>query len=178
MTKRSPALPVLALLLVSCGYRPLYGGPSPRALHVHLSRANVADAVVATEVERGVREALSREGALLAGEGYPRLDIEVLRIDETSEGEAATPFLTPQARGTRLGVLARAYVEAREGAPSEADTGDMRASELVTSPVGDPKAELFGREDTLRAVARRLGQKLVARALGHPAASEIEAADP
>ena len=90
---------------------------------------------------------------------------------------AATPFITPQARATRLGVLARAYVEAREGAALDSDTGDMRASALVTSP-GDPKAELFGREDTLRAVARRLGQKLAARALGHPIASEIEAADP
>ena len=123
-------------------------------------------------------QALAREGALLAGDGYPRLEIEVLRIDETSEGVAATPFITPQARGTRLGVLARGYVEAREGAPPGADTGDMRASALVTSPLGDPKAELFGREDTLRAVARRLGQKLAARALGHPAPSEIEAADP
>jgi len=145
---------------------------------VHLSRVAVADTVVATEVERGARETLAREGALLAGDGYPRLDIEVLRIDETSEGVAATPFLTPQARGTRLGVLARAYVEAREGAAAEADTGDMRASDLVTSPLGDPKAELFGREDTLRAVARRLGQKLAGRALGHPVPSEIEAADP
>ena len=173
------ALPVFFLgVLASCGYHPLYGGAPPRGLHVHLSRVNVADTVVATEVERGVREALSREGALLPGDGYPRLDIEVLRIDETSEGVATTPFITPQARGTRLGVLARAYVEVREGAAAETDTGDMRASDLVTSPLSDPKGELFGREDTLRAVARRLGQKLAARALGHPTATEIEAADP
>ncbi|HEX7604570.1 MAG TPA: hypothetical protein VF316_23290 [Polyangiaceae bacterium] len=175
--KRSLHL-LLVGLLASCGYRPLYGGAPPRALHVHLSRVAVADTVVATEVERGAREALAREGALLAGDGYPRLEIEVLRIDETSEGVATTPFITPQARGTRLGVLARAYVQAREGAPAEADTGDMRTSDLVTSPLGDPKAELFGREDTLRAVARRLGQKLAGRAMGHPVPSEIEAADP
>lgn len=175
--RRSLAVGLLGLL-VSCGYHPLYGGAPPRGLHVHLARAAVANAVVAAEVERGAREVLAREGALLSGEGYPRLEIEVLRIDETSEGVAATPFITPQARGTRLGVLGRAYVEAREGEAAEADTGDMRASDLVTSPLGDPKAELFGREDTLRAVGRRLGQKLAARALGHPAASEIEAADP
>ncbi|MEO7112192.1 MAG: hypothetical protein ABI183_17235, partial [Polyangiaceae bacterium] len=58
----------------------------------------------------------------------------------------------------------------------EADTGDVRAFDLVSSP--NPQegplssAEALGHDDALRATARRVGQRLALRVLGHPAASD------
>lgn len=169
-------LAVLALALTACGYRSVYATPTEK-LHVHLAKVVIADAAAATEVENGAREYLQREGALASGDGYPRLELDVLRVDETSEGIAATAEGTPRARASRLGVLGRGTVVPREGAPATVDTGDVRASDLAAVP-SDPGTELTGRADALRAIARRLGQKLAARALGHVEASEIEAQDP
>jgi hypothetical protein len=154
----------------------VYATPTEK-LHVHLDKVTIADAAVASEVLSGAREYLSREGALASGDGYPMLDIDVLRIDETSEGIAATPANTPLARASRLGVLGRAIVVPRTGAAATVDTGDMRASDLVTVP-SDPAPELTGRADALRAIARKLGHALAARALGHPEPTEIEPQDP
>src|ERR1700685_2659326 len=74
--------------ILSCGYQSVYAAGSPGRLHVKVVRSLVADAVAADEVASGVREELARAGALEAGEGYPRVEIEVLRADETSEGIA------------------------------------------------------------------------------------------
>ncbi|HEY8086996.1 MAG TPA: hypothetical protein VIF09_04105, partial [Polyangiaceae bacterium] len=74
------------LFTLSCGYHAAYGAGG--RLHVHVVRSMVPDAVAADEVASGVREELAREGALEAGDGYPRVEIEVLREDEQSEGVA------------------------------------------------------------------------------------------
>jgi hypothetical protein len=164
------------LVLAACGYHSVYAVPAEK-LHVRLGRVAIADAAAATEVVSGAREYLAREGALAPGDGYPALEVDVLRIDETSEGIAATTEGTPRARATRLGVLGRATVVTARDGEATTDTGDVRAAELVTVP-SDPAAELTGRGDAVRAVARRLGQKLAARALGHPEPTGIEAQDP
>jgi hypothetical protein len=136
----------------------------------------VPDAVAADEVASGVREELARAGALEAGEGYPRVEIEVLRGDETSEGVAAGSS-GPLARGTGVAVVARAWVASAENAPPQADTGDMRAEESIAvdeaaAGGADPRASFFHHADASRAAARRLGRKLAARLLGQPSASE------
>ncbi|MEO6572310.1 MAG: hypothetical protein ABIP89_00630, partial [Polyangiaceae bacterium] len=82
----------MALLLgglSACGYRPLYSGAEAPRLHVTLARSVIADAIASDEVVSGVRATLAREGALAAGSGYPRVEVEVLRADERSEGVAA-----------------------------------------------------------------------------------------
>ena len=142
-----------------------------------LVRSLLPDAVAADEVASGVREELARAGALEAGEGYPRVEIEVLRGEETSEGVSAGAS-GPVARGTGVAVVARAWVVSSADAPLQADTGDMRAEEsiAVDEVAGfggpDPRASTFHHADAARAAARRLGRKLGARVLGHPAASE------
>ncbi len=172
--RRAAAL--VFLVLSACGYRSVYATPAAK-LHVKLGRVAIADAAAASEVVSGAREYLAREGALASGDGFPALEVDVLRVDETSEGISATAANEPRARATRLGVLGRATVVPRDGGDATTDTGDVRASELVAVPL-DPAAELSGRSDAVRAIARKLGQKLAARALGHPEAGEIEAQDP
>jgi hypothetical protein len=177
--------------LLSCGYRPLYGtteaGDAIRLGVIGVSPL-VADAAVVAEIEAGVRQALARAGALRSGKGYPRVVVEVVRMDETSEGVAAVPGGTvpsqmgglplsvggpsaPLARGTRLGVLARAWVERSPEGPRERETGDMRATD-VRGAEPDARLEALRQDDAARAAARRLGERLARRILGEPETSD------
>jgi hypothetical protein len=157
---------------LACGYQPLYANSQGmEAYHVHLSKNQTASAVVAEEVVRGVRDALAKEGALAAGDGFPRIEVEVLRADETSEGIVQAQEIQgtePRARATDLAVVARAAITRRAGGASELDTGDMRAEDLTGAPLDDPNREAWAREDALRAAARRLGGRIALRILGHP----------
>jgi hypothetical protein len=136
---------------------------------------------------------------LEAGDGWPRVEVEVLRADEASEGIAAGAS-GPVARGLDVALVARAWIAASPGAEPESDTGDMRAEETIAvdtgnatgapvssspgAPVGPapgggvlpgapaPTASTFHYADALRAAARRLGHELTRRVLGLPAVTE------
>src|ERR1700689_4771834 len=173
--RASRLVPLTALALSACGYQPVYSS-SPSRLHVKLVRSLVADAVASDEVASGVREELARAGALVPGDAYPRVEIEVLRADESSEGIAAVAG-QPVARGTDVAIVARAWIARGPDASPEADTGDMRAEESIGvdetgAGTPDPRASGFHHADALRAAARRVGHSLGARVLGLPAASE------
>jgi len=168
---------VLALALVaSCGYRPLYGGErgDERFCVVGVSPL-VADSAVVAEVEAGVRSGLAMGGGLRAGAGYPRVVVEVLRVDAASEGIRAVPVpgapSSPLARGTRVGVLARAWLERVPGGPEERDTGDLRAADVMQVEP-DARLEALRLDDASRASARRLGERLARRVLGEPDAPD------
>jgi hypothetical protein len=179
----------LSLTLAACGYHAVYGGDTER-LHVVLVRSLVPDAIASDEVVSGVREELAREGALAAGEGYPRVEVEVLRADEASDGVAAasaalggsassTSEPGPRARGTEVGLVARACLIRTHGGPCERDTGDVRAldlaaSELVPGSTGlpSPRADAFHHRDVLRDVGKRLGERLAKHILGDPTATD------
>jgi len=181
---------VLAGLLVgSCGYRPLYGGAQgDERLSVAGITPLIADASVVAEVEAGVRAGLARAALLRGGGGYPRVVVEVLRLDTQSEGIAAVPGgvrppeggavplaaaepLRPLARGTRVGVVARAWLERSEGGPKERQTGDLRAVDVMQVE-SDARLEALRLDDTSRAAARRLGERLARRVLGEPEAPD------
>jgi hypothetical protein len=175
-----------AAWLWGCGYHAVRGGADAHGLHVVLARSLVADAIASDEVVSGAREELVREGVLASGDGYPRVEIEVLRADESSEGVASEASVSatlgsgaggaPRARATLVGFSARAWLVPALGAAPERDTGDVRAMDLVATDAlatgGAPRTDLFQHEDALRAVARRLGARLAARVLGHPVASD------
>jgi hypothetical protein len=180
---------VTAVSTSACGYRPVYGTGTPSRLHVKLVRTLIADAVASDEVTAGLREELARAGALEGGEGFPRVEVEVLRADEASEGIASSATRAagavgapaasawPRARATDLGITARAWIVRAEGAPPESDTGDLRAEEtlgvdVANTGAADPRASAFHDADALRAAARRLGRKLAFRITGEPAASD------
>ncbi len=169
------------LALTGCGYRPLYGGDSAVSrLHVTLVRTVVADAIASDEVLSGVRATLAREGALASGSGYPRVEVEVLRADEKSDGVAAVGGVTgvPRARASEVGVIARAWLIRFEGGRREADTGDVRAFDAVTTRGSEQLgAEGLRHDDALRAVARRVGERLGMRVLGHPVARDESMGD-
>jgi hypothetical protein len=155
----------LASLVAACGYQAQYAAGPQGKLRVAVVRSLVPDAVAADEVAAGVREELVRAGALEAGEGYPRVEIEVLRADEASEGIVAGPS-GPLSRATDIGIVARAWIAPAAGS-RVLDTGDLRDDETIAV---DPTAigSEFHSTDALRAAARRLGHKLGAKLLGLP----------
>jgi hypothetical protein len=166
-------LVVLATLaLAACGYAPVHGGAAAEHLHVHLVESKVPDAVASDEVVAGAREELARMGTLAPGQGYPRLEIEVLRADEASEGIAAVPDaegrLAPQSRASRVGLVARAWVLRAPGAQPERDTGDVRVFETVAVAL-DARAATFRHSDALRVAGRRVGRRLATQIVGLPA---------
>jgi hypothetical protein len=166
---------LLLLALAACGYHALYAEPEGERLHVALARSLVAEAAAADEVLSGAREQLAKEGALASGDGYPRLEIEVLRADESSEGVSALGG-APLARGTEVGLVARAWIVRAKDAPPERDTGDVHAMDVVALDTQkgqlDPRADALHHSDALRAVARRVGRRLALRVLGFPVPSD------
>jgi hypothetical protein len=166
---------LLSVALASCGYQPVHAGAAAEQLAVVLSESKVPDAVASDEVLAGVREELARTGALAAGAAYPRCEVEILRIDEAAEGIAASAGqggrLVPEARATRVGLVARAWVLKAPGAERERDTGDVRAFETV-SVAADARGAAFRHSDALRAAGRRLGRRLASRIMGLPSANE------
>ncbi len=179
---------LLALGLGGCGYHAVHGsgpdGAGSERLHVVLVHARVADAITSDEVASGVRTTLAKEGALASGAGYPRVEIEVLRADESSEGIVAVGGAhgAPRARASEVGIVARAWIVRTEGGAQERDTGDVRALDVVATPArgetgGELATESFRHDDALRAVARRVGQRLALRILGHPIARDEPSAE-
>jgi hypothetical protein len=118
----------------------------------------------------GARSELSRRGALESGSGYPRVVIEVLRVDEQALGIAVPPPGArehPLARGTSIAVVGRALLIEGPAAPPARDSGDLRRVERFdASP--DRLTEAANREQAVRSAARRLGRALARRVLGDP----------
>jgi hypothetical protein len=174
---RSVAVAWSVVAALSCGYRPVDGGAGGGGrLHVKLVRSLVADAVASDEVALGVREELAKYQALEGGDGYPRVEVEVLKDDESAEGLAAgaSGAIAPVARGTTISLVARGWVVAEAGASPERDTGDLHAEELIAvderAGALDPRASVFHEADALRSAARRLGRLIARRVMGMPAA--------
>jgi len=114
----------------------------------------------------GARQELSRAGVLQPGDEYPRFVVQVLRIDEESSGIMA-PDDVPRARGSAVGVVARAWVEDQPGSERTRDSGDLRRIEWVSSGA-TPGDDALRHSSALRVAGRRLGQSLARRVLGEP----------
>lgn len=146
----------------------MHGGARD-ALHVVLHTSNVPDAVATDDVLAGMREELARADSLAPGTGYPRCEVEVLRMDEASEGIAAVPDFSgaplPQSRATRVGLVARAWLVRSAGGTRERDTGDVRVFDTVNVAT-DARTSMLRSTDALRAAARKLGKRLARRILG------------
>ncbi len=161
------------LLLIGCGYQPAYEArPVAERLSVAPADPKAPRSGVVHAALAGARSELSRAGQLGSGTDYPRMVVEVLRIDEQSSGIAAPPpapgqARTPLARGSAVGVLGRAWVEQEPGGPPRRDTGDMRR---VESYGGGPDGVLEStrHDEAVRAAARQLGRALARRILGEP----------
>jgi hypothetical protein len=167
---RSVLRAVLVLAAPSaCGYHSALDRPPERRLAVVAAPFATPHAEAVQEVLNGVREELARAEAL-GSSGFPRVVVEVVRVDELPAGIQAPGGETPLGRGASLGVTARAWVEEREGSPAGLDTGDIRRVETVGQGA-DSVASGLAAIDAIRASARRVGRALALRILRMPEAS-------
>lgn len=161
-----------ALWATGCGYSAVAGAPGGDNLSVHAAPSRAADGAVQAALVSGARAELGREGALGSADGYPRLVVEVLRVDDQGVGLIAEPDVNapggrrPVARGVVVAVVARAWVEPSPG-QREWETGDVRRT-ARRSPGAGSGAEEVGHQDALRRAAREAGRALARRALGQP----------
>lgn len=155
------------VLLSACGYRPLRSGlrgaPRIRVVTASAVVAGNAHASLAEEVATGARGELARFGALASDDATDWLRIEVVRLDELSEGVAVLES-KPHARGVRLRLLARGVIEGASGAR---ETPDVEATELVAAS-GDALGWDAARGAAARGLARRAGALVAREVLGIP----------
>jgi hypothetical protein len=159
-------------LLTSCGYRALYATAPAERWAVVPGEQRVPEQLAVEGVLQGVSTELSAAGALKSS-GYPRAIVEVVRVDEQTAGissASARPKNVPLARGSSIGVAARAWIQSAPGAPAARDSGDMRRVEQYAND-SVPTEEAATREDAIRAAARQVGQALARRLLGLPEAA-------
>jgi hypothetical protein len=157
------------LLLTSCGYQPVYSsGGAARRYEVITGRSATASFEAVQEVAAGVRSELGAAEAL--GSGFPRVVVEVLRVDERSTGVRLVEG-TPLARGSEIVVTGRAQVLPSADAAPSVDTGDMsRAAPFAAGATPGGDAEL--RTRAVRDAARSLGRALGRAVLGLPEPAE------
>jgi hypothetical protein len=175
MSTRRGALAALLLLAAGCGYRLVHAAPDPLGpFAVASGPIHVPDAALAAAVAEGARAELSRAGDLAPG-GVARapaeIEVELLRVDETSEGVALGAPDLPLSRAVRVTAIGRARLRRRGSAAPERDTGDVRAGEAVAR-ASSAAPGMVARDDAGRAAARRLGEILVRRLLGFPEPGE------
>ncbi|MBN1607530.1 MAG: hypothetical protein JW940_12915 [Polyangiaceae bacterium] len=170
-------LVLLGAMLVTagfaCGYQPAYGGTRPEGrLSVAAAPPKVAHAEVVAAAIAGARDELSRAGVLSPGNDYPRLIVEVVRVDEWPRGISAMPTgvdqrVIPLGRATTVAVVGRAWVVEGEGRAPIRDTGDVRRSDTyATEPATTADALQFSAAAS--SAGRKLGRALARRVLGEP----------
>lgn len=119
---------------------------------------------------QGLRGELARAGVLRGGTGYPRVMVELVRVDERAtlvalERDETGGLLSPQGQGSLVGVTARAWVLPAPGAPPRSDTGDVRRTAgFAFHP--EPGRDTVVRESALQSAGRATGRALGRRILG------------
>ena len=168
--RRLGALAGLALSVLSgCGYQPVYGSSARARYEVVAGPYGTSSFEAVQAAVTGVRSELGAAQAL--GNGFPRVVVEVLRVDERSTGVRSTGNDVPLARGSEIVVVGRAQVlEKPDGAPS-IDTGDFSRSASFASGT-TPSADAAARSRAVRDAARSLGKALGRAVLGLPEPSE------
>ncbi len=153
-------------LCTSCGYRSLNGSHDAPESRLAISAAplRVSEPFALEAALAGARSELGRAGALKSS-GYPRLVVELVRVDEVSAGVQAIGG-QPLAGGTRIAVVARGWVEPASGAPPERDTGDLTRVEGMATTTAAEDAQR--RVAAVRGAAREAGRAIGRRVLGEP----------
>ena len=167
-------LGLATLVLPACGYRPIAGyersGAEGPRLHVVFGPRTVPAARAHDALVGAVSSRLAEARELAGGTGYPRLEVELVRIDETAEGLASAGDV-PLSRGLRITVVGRARVLRGPNEAAAFDTGDVSAHVTLSSSGPAPQA-LVLREEATMGAARLLGRRLAERALGLPSPSD------
>ncbi len=152
-----------------CGYQPVHAGTAPAGrLSVVAAPALAPDAEAQHAALAGARSELGREGVLGSPTGYPRLVVELVRVDAEAAGIAEQGG-RPAGRGATVAVVVRGWVEDAAGAAPSRVTGDLRRA--VTSPEGSGATQGAGlRREAARRAGEAAGRAVARHVLGIPTA--------
>jgi hypothetical protein len=154
------------VLLTACGYRPLYGQPASERLSVQVGQVLIPEMSAVQAAASGARSELAAAGALASGAQFPRLVLDVLRVDELSRGIHVQAG-QPRAAGMSIGLTVRGRVFQAENQEPRTDSGDVRRSVQLTGD-SDPRADSAARDIALRSAAEHAGRAVARLALGIP----------
>jgi hypothetical protein len=155
-----------AVLASACGYRSVYAQPASQRLSVQLGQILIPEPLAAQSAASGARAELAAAGLLGHGAEFPRLVIDVVRVDEVSRAihvEAGHPV----AGGMSIAVVIRARIFAADGQEPTLDTGDVRRAVQETGDP-DPHIDSAAYDVALRSAAERAGRAAARAALGIP----------
>ena len=162
---------MLTLLAVcGCGYQPVYGRQSSQPITVVVGQVVVPEPIAVQAALSAARSALATAGLLMQGATFPRLVIDVLRVDEGSRGVHVVAG-QPRAGAMSVAVTVRARMVGAEGLEAGWDSGDVRRAVQMTGNV-DPAADSANYDLALRSAAERAGTAVTRAALGIPEASD------
>jgi hypothetical protein len=155
-----------AAFVSGCGYRAILAPSARQQLSVQAGQALVPEAAAVQAALSGARVELAAAGQLGRDGEFPRLLVDVLRVDETSRGTHVQGS-QPVAAGMSIAVVVRARIFPGANAEPALDTGDLRRA-VQLSGNADPRADSAAYDDALRAAAERAGRAAARAALGLP----------
>lgn len=154
---------------LGCGYRPV--APPEEGLSVVAAPPRVASLAAVEAALEGSRDELAAAGALSSA-AYPRMVVELVRLDERGEG-IRVAAAGPLARGSRVTLTGRAWVEEAPSGPRRWDTGDLSRFELHAAGA-DAAADRALQDAATRGAARALGRALARRVIGDTEPARLE----
>ena len=156
----------LAQSLVGCGYRPIYAAPAGSQISVGVGQTLVPETTATQAALSGARAELAAAGSLAPGSGFPRLVLDLLRVDEVSRGVHVQSG-QPVAAGMGIAVVVRGRLLVAAEREPALDTGDIRRSVQVLGDA-DPRADGATYDQAVRAAAERAGRAAARISLGIP----------
>jgi hypothetical protein len=155
---------------LGCGYHSLYAQQSAGRLSVQLGQVLVPEPGAAQAVASGARDELAAAGMLGEHSEFPRLVIDVLRVDEVSRGVRIVTG-RPAAGGMSIAVVVRARVFGADSPESLRDSGDLRRAAQAAGDA-DPRLDGAAYDLALRAAAERAGRAAARAVTGIPEPSD------
>ena len=126
----------------------------------------IPDLLAVQAAANGARSELASSGMLASGDGYPRLVIDVLRVDELSRGIRVQGG-QPHAGAMSVAVTLRARIFAAGEREANSDSGDVRRAVQLAGD-DDPRVDGAAHDSALRSAAERAGRAAARIALGIP----------
>lgn len=154
------------MLLGGCGYHSVYGRSGSERLSVQVGQVLIPEPLAVQAAASGVRSELAAAGLLASGAEFPRLVLDVLRVDELSRGIHVESG-QPQAAGMSIALTVRGRVFQGDNQEPRLDTGDLRRSAQVSGD-SDPRVDSAAYDTALRSAAEQAGRAVARIALGIP----------
>jgi hypothetical protein len=160
----------LLLAQAACGYHPLYGQSQTLAVSVAAGQVLVPNTNAVQAALGGARAELAAAGRLASASAFPRLTVDVLRVDEVSRAIHVQAG-QPSAAGMGVAVVVRARLQESAEQEPTLDTGDVRRAVQISGDA-DPRVDGAVYDQALRAAAERAGRAAARIALGVPEPSD------